>query len=636
MRWKWIPIILVSIVIVVIVAVYIILSGYDYNKLKPHIERAAYEATGREVKFGGDIELEIGFTPSLVVENVSFENAKWGSRAEAMSIRRFELQVAILPLLGGNIDIKRLVLVEPDILIETDRSGKSNLEFKPPEKTAPEIEEKKEPSDDELSLPALVLGELLLENGRLTYIDGKSEKSTSIKLERLSAVAAGMKSAVSINLKGSLDDMPFGVSGRLDSLAKLTGPPRGALKVSALKIRLAQSDITGSIDVNLSAPRPLITASLASDNIDLRELLKKGEVVEEEEEAVKKPAKEEKVFSSEPLPIDSLRSADLELRFKAGSLLLPALALKDLSIEMSIVNGHLKLSPFKAKVGGGTLDVNVEIRPKGSAVALNASGKVDGLDLATIGKELDITEALDGSIDAEIRLKGRGASVAALMAGLNGEKKVVMGSGRIENSLLKSLGGDLRSNTLRLLNPLAGHEDVTIINCIVADFSIDDGLVSSSALVLDTGYMSVVGDGKINLKTEKLNISLKPVPKEGLKAGGIGKLSQSLGELSTPFKLGGTLANPKLALDPAQAALTAGKMIGGGKSFFERGGSIAEALEGGSKGDENPCLRAIESSKKSADTKTEKKKEGILDKAIGGGPKEIKDLGEGLQKLFGK
>jgi uncharacterized protein involved in outer membrane biogenesis len=76
-----------------------------------------------------EIKLKISLRPALVVEGVRFQNAPWGSRPDMAQIKRFEVQVALLPLLSKNIEISRLILMEPDILVETDRAGKSNLEF---------------------------------------------------------------------------------------------------------------------------------------------------------------------------------------------------------------------------------------------------------------------------------------------------------------------------------------------------------------------------------------------------------------------------------------------------------------------------------------------------------------------------
>jgi hypothetical protein len=142
--------------------------------------------------------------------------------------------------------------------------------------------------------------------------------------------------------------------------------------------------------------------------------------------------------------------------------------------------------------------------------------------------------------------------------------------------------------------------------------------------------MNVIGDGKINLNTEKLDFSLKPVPKEGI-AG----VSLSLGELTKPFKLKGTLANPSLGIDPTQTALTIAKAVGGVVLFGPVG--IVAALVGAKSDDGNPCLNAIEAAQKGVKTTQEKPPEekGVVTKTIDGAKESIKDFGKKLKGLFG-
>jgi hypothetical protein len=165
----------------------------------------------------------------------------------------------------------------------------------------------------------------------------------------------------------------------------------------------------------------------------------------------------------------------------------------------------------------------------------------------------------------------------------------------------------------------------------VSRFDITDGIAQSSALVLDTHHMSVVGEGQVNLKTEGLNLSLQPSPKAGAGVSDIGKVGLSLSELVKPFKLGGTLAHPSLAVDATQAALTVGKSLGGAVLFGPAG--IATALLSSSSADQkNPCLQAIEAAKTgvkpAGDQSLEELKE-TMEKATEG-------IGTGLKKLFGK
>jgi hypothetical protein len=109
--------------------------------------------------------------------------------------------------------------------------------------------------------------------------------------------------------------------------------------------------------------------------------------------------------------------------------------------------------------------------------------------------------------------------------------------------------------------------------------------------VLDTPALRAIGKGDINLKSEKLNIALNPIPKKGVGANGVGKLHLSLGSLTKPFKLGGTLANPSLAIDAKRAALTIGKAFGGFALFGPFG--LAALLIDGDASEKDVCKTAV-------------------------------------------
>lgn len=701
MRFKWILGVVAAVIIVLIVAVYLILVSYDYNKLKPRIAEAARDATGRELVLKGDIALEIGLTPSLVVEDVSFQNAPWGSRPEMATIKRFEVQVALLPLLGGTVEVKRFILVEPEILIETDKSGRTNLVFEAPEKAVtpePSPEPLKiEPADEGITLPALTLEELRIERGVLTYRDGRSKKSYSVKLESLTAKAASVSSPLKLKLKGEYNEEPFELAGTLGPLPAFIDPdkawpldlkiralgidlaldgtvkdplaPRGinlaftatvddpaglapgrelplegplpplavsgrlkdtapeSFNVSELKLALGGMSLNGSVDINLAKDPLGLKVALNSQRLDLRPLVPEGG----EGDGTAKPAAREKVFPADPLPLVALAGADAALKFQAGQVLLPRLALNDLEIDLTVKNGRLTVKPIKATVGGGAMDGGLELKPAGKATVVAVEVKVDRLDLGLMLKDLEVTEALEGRVDVDVDVRGRGGSVAELMAGLNGNTSVVMGKGMIDNKYLAFLGKDLSSGVFRLINPGADEKDRTEINCMVARLDINEGMAKSTALVLDTTTMSVVGEGVINLKTEGLDLSLKPVPKKEVIPVGL-----NLGELAKPFRLGGTLAKPSLKIDPAETALAIGKAIGGMTLFGPVG--IASALVSKGSGDENPCLAAVEAAKKGTVTEGGKPAEekGTVDKTTEDLKKGIEDLGEGLKKLFGK
>ena len=84
---------------------------------------------------------------------------------------------------------------------------------------------------------------------------------------------------------------------------------------------------------------------------------------------------------------------------------------------------------------------------------------------------------------------------------------------------------------------LKGDRQVPI-RCVVGDFGVKDGVMQTNALVFDTEVVNVSGSGTINLKTEALDLTLRPQPKEA-----------SLASLRAPLYVRGTFSDPDPAVD---------------------------------------------------------------------------------------
>jgi len=202
-----------GIFIILITAIYFVLISYDFNKLKPQITKFVKDATGRKLTLDGDLVLDIDFTPSISVENVTFENATWGSRPNLAKIKQLKVEMALLPLIRGNIDVKQLILIEPDVLVETNSSGKSNFDFKP-------TDTKK----DETIIPLFAFKEIRIEKGELNYRDGISNQDYKLNLDLFNASTLDFNSNIKLDAGGRFRNRNFEIKGEIGSIAALIRP----------------------------------------------------------------------------------------------------------------------------------------------------------------------------------------------------------------------------------------------------------------------------------------------------------------------------------------------------------------------------------------------------------------------------
>jgi hypothetical protein len=186
--------------------------------------------------------------------------------------------------------------------------------------------------------------------------------------------------------------------------------------------------------------------------------------------------------------------------------------------------------------------------------------------------------------DLAIDVRGGGGSVRDVMAGLNGDLVLVLGEGKINNKFVDFLGADLLKQVVEKVNPFRKTDPQTDLKCGVIKFTVKDGMATTDrGIAFETSKMTVVSSGTANLKTETIDFSLRPNPREST---GIG-----VGELVKLMRVRGTLAEPKIGIDEQQAAKTA-VSIGAG---LAAGGisALAQSLTGGSTADPNPCATAL-------------------------------------------
>ena len=212
MRWKWLVTFGVLLIIALLATGYVILANYDYNKLKPRVARIVEEVTGRELNLGGEIDLTIGFSPTLKVSDVTFANASWGSQPQMIKIKQMQVQVAVLPLLFKRVELKHIGFLGVDVFLETDRNGRGNWDFST-EKSSAGIG-----VTGAFKLHNIDIDKIRIEKLNLTFRDGEREQQKRLTLANLEIAKQGAVDSLALNLKADYRGQELTLAGK-------TGPP---------------------------------------------------------------------------------------------------------------------------------------------------------------------------------------------------------------------------------------------------------------------------------------------------------------------------------------------------------------------------------------------------------------------------
>lgn len=175
----------------------------DVNSYKPLIVSQVKTATGRDLVIDGPISLSLLPTPTVSVTGVKFFNAPGSKNANMVEVKSVTVKPSLLALLGGNIEVSEVTLVEPKIVLEINAEGKPNWEF------APSVAEAK-PAAAKPSTPRpLSLGRLTIDNGTLIFSDSKAGLSVVAEKANFTASVGSIDGPYSLAGDASINGAPL-------------------------------------------------------------------------------------------------------------------------------------------------------------------------------------------------------------------------------------------------------------------------------------------------------------------------------------------------------------------------------------------------------------------------------------------
>lgn len=218
-------------VLLIVVAVVAIPFLVPTDVITRRVVAAVEARTGRDLAIEGPVEL--AFFPKLAVRlsEVRLSNPEGASRPDMVRLGELDVQVALLPLLGGEIAVDRFVLRRPEIALEIDPSGRPNWQFQ--ETPAPSTAPAEEPGaqDQAGGGLGLTLGDVRIEDGEVSYLDQRSGLALSASDVDLALELGDLGGPMSAEGSGRFNDQTVNLSAAVDNAGVLLGSDTGATPV---------------------------------------------------------------------------------------------------------------------------------------------------------------------------------------------------------------------------------------------------------------------------------------------------------------------------------------------------------------------------------------------------------------------
>jgi AsmA protein len=219
---------LIAVAAVIVIAVgagAIFLGSFDPNSLKPRIIEAVKRSTGRDLTLNGKISLKPSLWPTIRVEDVAFANPPGLSRPQMATLQGMELQLGLLPLLSSRIEIDRLLLIHPDILLETSATGQPNWQMTP-EAAPPAPAGSPTPAEAPRAktTASVSVSTISIQDGAIAYRDDASGKVVTLGLPKLLARSASPDSPLHLDADAIYNGTVFNVVADTGALTRLQDP----------------------------------------------------------------------------------------------------------------------------------------------------------------------------------------------------------------------------------------------------------------------------------------------------------------------------------------------------------------------------------------------------------------------------
>ena len=232
---------------------------------------------------------------------------------------------------------------------------------------------------------------------------------------------------------------------------------------------------------------------------------------------------------------------DADISYAIDTLHLPApqLALRDVRSRALLQDAELRIDPLRFRFAGGEVLASIVLDGRVTPNRLRAAADLRRLQLDQLVGPVDELKQSGGRLGAQLRLEGRGASVADLLGSADGSITLGMAGGQISHFVLAtaSLNGG------RLLQLALGGDRPSTIRCAGVALNIAKGIGTIDPFVFDTEHVRIDGDGEVNFKQERIALILRPQPKK-----------PNLLSVRGPLHVRGSFTNVDISLDASVAA----------------------------------------------------------------------------------
>ncbi|WP_166416254.1 AsmA family protein [Cochlodiniinecator piscidefendens] len=547
-------------------------------------------ATGRAMVISGAVKPSIYPQLGVSIEGVEIANADWSDAGPMFTVERLRVGVGLIALMSGDIQVKEIEAVAPEILLEIASDGRVNWAFSAQGAATGTSSQTAQTAEipaftlDKASISSgslrffnhaagsqLVLNEMEIEarlpdftgpgtvgfaammNGQPFSIESDFENTSAFlsgaQTELTLAIAAAGNT---INFSGQSGYAPLGAQGAVEvtlpdvpGLFSLLGQPAPAVPSGSLDGAGFSANMTyasaGTLhlrDWDLRVNQNRITGSVDLDPTGARPVMNANlnvgalDVTPFIPRGADESGAQSAGWSTDPIDVSALGIMDGRITVVADSINLGSLTFGASQITTTIDDRRAVFDLTQVSAYGGAASGEFIVNGRGG-LSSRANLSLSGLSLEPLLSQLAGYERLSGTADARFDVLVSGRSMDGLMRSISGD-----GQFSIEGGELR--GFDLAGMLRNLDASYEGLGSRTIFDRIGASFQITDGTLRNDDLNFQSPLFTATGAGSVGIGAQTLDYRVVPVALAG---------EDGTGGISVPVLITGTWVDPKFRPD---------------------------------------------------------------------------------------
>lgn len=288
------------------------------------------------------------------------------------------------------------------------------------------------------------------------------------------------------------------------------------LTLKEMQVVVGSSQLRGDLMVDKSGDKPSIDLGLHSTLLQINDFNLQGWSPEKKgtSESREKAGSEEQGQAAarvrSVLSAEVLNSFDATVDIRVDQVRSGRDKLGAGSMKLAVESGQLRIEPLDLSVPGGSVNLGFRYKPVKENVDLHLKAKVSRFDYGILARRIKPESPMDGKLFLDIGLDAVAKDLHGLMKNGKGHFDFALLPGNFDATVFDLWAVNLLDSVSKKMD----DEPRSMVNCMLARFRLQDGIMKDQLIFMDTTRMSIDGEATIDFNKERITLEASPEAKK--------------------------------------------------------------------------------------------------------------------------